>query len=166
MKNATKITAAFVAVAVAAVALTGCGVPSSERKNYEERQALATEYDRSASLELTNLKEKRAREDDPEAVRYLYLMNFGQIVGYYVTKGKVSSSASQIAPESEVIFVPGNSSVGGERFVTESAKDDGSYGQGDPGIFFFTSDGTMVETSLDYIQSDAPLSIDVPRLGG
>lgn len=49
----------------------------------------------------------------------------------------------------------------------DSAKDDGTYGNGDPGIFFFfTTDGIMVETDLNYIQTDAPLSIDVPRLGG
>ena len=28
------------------------------------------------------------------------------------------------------------------------------------------SDGTLVETSLDYIQSDNPLPVDTPRLGG
>ncbi|WDS52053.1 membrane protein [Microbacterium phage Caron] len=162
MKLATKITASLAALALGVVALAGCGV-TTEQANYEERKALATEYDRADSLELKNLKEKRSREDDPSAIRYLYLMSFGQIIGYYVTEGKVSSSGSQIAPESELIAPYSTSS---ERFVVESAKDDGSYGPGDPGIFFFTTEGVMVETSLDYIQSDAPLAIDVPRLGG
>jgi hypothetical protein len=153
-----KIIAATAAVALA-ITLAGC-TQTDENKAYDERKALAKEYDRDTSLELTNLEEKRKREDDPNAIRYLYLMNFGEVVGYYVTKGKVSSSGSQIAPETELV------SRWSEGFVVESAKDDGSYGASDPGIFFFTSDGVMVETSLDYIQSDAPLAIDVPRLGG
>lgn len=157
--------AAIGAVLVAAIALSGCTYSSTERANYDERKALAEQYDSSNSLELENLKEKREREDDPESIRYLYLMSFGQIVGYYVTQGKISSNGSQIAPESEVIYVPSTNGLSGERFLTESAQDDGSYGDGDPGVFFFTTDGTMVVTSLDYIQSDAPLAIDVPRLG-
>lgn len=38
----------------------------------------------------------------------------------------------------------------------------------DPGIFFFTTDGTMVHTSLDYLYSTTPLptNVNVPKLGG
>ena len=50
--------------------------------------------------------------------------------------------------------------------LTLQRKDDGTYGAGDPGNFFFTTDGVMVETSLDYIISNEPIAIDVPRLGG
>lgn len=159
MNTRTKVTATITALALAAVALTGCGA-TQEQKNYDERKALANEYDRSQSLELTNLKEKRSREDNPSAIRYVYVMSYAQIIGYYVAKGKISSSASQIAPETELV------SRWSEGFVVESAKDDGSYGPGDPGIFFFTTDGAMIETSLDYITSDVPINIDVPRLGG
>lgn len=156
MKKLAKSITAIALVASVGLGLTGCYT----NDEYQERKALQNEYDTSNSTELTNLKEKRAREDDPSAIRYLYLMNFGQIVGYYVTKGKISSNGSQISPEQEVIRYYG------EPNILDSAQDDGSYGASDPGIFFFTSDGVMVVTSLDYIQSDAPLAIDVPRLGG
>lgn len=142
------------------IGLTACANDGVDE--YQDRIELNKQYDKDESLELRNLQEKRDREDDPSAVRYLYLMSFGQIIGYYVTTGKVSSSASQIAPETEFV----RPCTGCDRSLVESPKDDGSYGEGDPGIFFFTSDGVMVETSLDYIQSDAPLAIDVPRLGG
>jgi hypothetical protein len=154
-----KFLAAFAALFLV-LGLAACSDQGVEE--YNERIALNDLYDRDESLELSNLQEKRDREDDPSAVRYLYLMSYGQVVGYYVTVGKVSSSASQIAPETEFV----RPCAGCERALVESPKDDGSYGQGDPGIFFFTSDGVMVETSLDYIQSDAPLAIDAPRLGG
>lgn len=139
---------------VAALTLTGCWGPSEVEKR---KQAQGTSQIKD-SLEKKNLERKRDREEKPDAERYLYLMNYGQIVGYYVTKGKVSSNGSQIGPESEVVW--SNSSG----YTLDSAKDDGTYGSGDPGIFFFTSDDVMVETSLDYIMSDQPLAIDVPRL--
>jgi hypothetical protein len=48
--------------------------------------------------------------------------------------------------------------------VLDSPKDDGSYGNGDPGIFFFTADGAYVETDINYITSNQPINIDVPLL--
>ena len=48
-----------------------------------------------------------------------------------------------------------------------SIGDDGSFGPnegGDRGVFFFTATGVMVETTLDWVYSDAPLQIDVPNL--
>ena len=151
MKTIAKIAAIALA---AALALTGCTAPTAN----EERKAAQQAAQIKDSLEKKNLEKKRAREEDPDSIRYLYLMNFGQIVGYYVTKGKISSNGSQIGPESEILYAHGSPNV------VDSAKDDGTYGVGDPGIFFFTTDDVMVETSLDYIQSDQPLAIDVPRL--
>ncbi len=139
-------------LAVFALALTGCTTENQARK---EAQAQSQIKD---SLEKANLIKKREREENPSAERYLYLYSFGQPIGYYITKGKISSNASQIGPDTEVIYAHS----GGH--VVDSAKDDGSYGNGDPGIFFFTSDDVMVETNFDYLQSDQPLAIDVPRL--
>lgn len=121
-------------------------------------QAQKASAPQGESLEIKNLKAKRTREENPDTTRYLYLMSFGKPVGYYITKGKISSNGSQIGPETEIINGGGNGNV------VDSAQDDGSYGAGDPGIFFFTSDGIMVVTDLDYIQSDQPLNIDVPLL--
>jgi hypothetical protein len=156
MKNKV---AATVALALAgALVLTGC-TGSDEYQDRKDKQKTVTLED---SLEISNLEAKLERENDPNAVRYVYLMNFGQIVGYYVIQGKVSSSGSQLAPEQEAI----RRCSGCDHLVLDSAQDDGTYGQGDPGIFFFLADGTMVSTTLDYIESDAPMPIDVPRLGG
>lgn len=134
---------------------TACGPSGLEKRNESQKTSQITN-----SLEKQNLTKKRDKEEDPSAVRYVYVMNFGQIVGFYVTQGKISSNGSQIGPETEVVWHNGSA------FTLDSAKDDSTYGTGDPGIFFFTTDGVMVETSLDYIMSDAPIAIDVPRLGG
>lgn len=156
MKNITKKLTVIALAGGLMLGATGCTA-----NEYQERKdAQAQTKPTGTTLGVKNLKEKMEREEDPNAIRYLYLMNYGKIVGYYVTQGKISSSGSQIAPEQEVIRYYG------EGNILDSAKDDGTYGEADPGVFFFTTDGTMVVTSLDYIQSDAPLGIDVPRLGG
>lgn len=149
-----RIITAIVLSAGLALTATGCETKATARD-----QAQASSQRSGESLEIKNLKAKRDREENPSTERYLYVMSFGKIIGYYVTKGKISSNGSQIGPELELA----NNSYR-DSTALDSAKDDGSYGDGDPGIFFFTADGTMVETNLDYIQSDAPLAIDVPRL--
>ena len=151
------IAATVAALAIAALALTGCTPTQRDSREAAQKAATSTTGD---SLELKNLKTKRDREENADSIRYLYLMSFGKPIGYYVTKGKISSNGSQIGPETEIVNGGGNGNV------VDSAQDDGSYGDGDPGIFFFTTDGVMVVTDLDYIQSDQPLAIDVPRLRG
>jgi hypothetical protein len=145
------------------VAVSGCTGGSTEDKARSQAQAAKAD---GPSLEKTNLEEKRKREEVADAVRYVYLMNYGQIVGYYVTKGKVSSSGSQATP-TDAVYWTCRDSHGCQPVVADGPQDDGSYGQGDPGIFFFLADGTMVVTSLDYIQSDRVLpGVNAPKLGG
>lgn len=145
----------IITITLAAALLIGATACTA---NDQRREAQQASQSQGESLEIKNLKKKKAREENAGILRYVYVMNYGQIVGYYVAKGKISSSGSQIGPETEII------SGGGNGNVVDSAKDDGSYGAGDPGIFFFTADDIMVETSLDYIVSDQPIAVDVPRL--
>lgn len=157
----SRITAAIAGLAViAALALTGC--TSSE---YDQRRDDQNSVTLDNSLGISNQEERLEREEDPNAIRYVYLMSKtagaeSPIVGYYVIKGKVSPAGTQLAPEQEIIC----RSTAESCQAVDSAKDDGTYGASDEGSFFFTSDGVLVETTLDYIQSDAPLAIDVPRL--
>lgn len=159
MKAITKKIATVSLIGLVSIgAMTGCVPKSAE---LVERENLQKQSAKGDSLELKNLAAKRDLENNPDTTRYVYIMNFGQIVGYYVAKGKISSSASQIAPEQDLIKTHEGAS---DRFILDSAKDDGSYGPGDPGIFFFTPQGNMIETSLDYIVSTQPMTLDVKRL--
>lgn len=144
-----------------AVFTAGCTGPSKEDL---AREAVQAQKNSGPSLEKSNLEEKRKREEVADAVRYVYLMNYGQIVGYYVTKGKISASGSQATPLDEIHWTC-RERHGCQPVTVDGPQDDGSYGDGDPGIFFFTADGTMVVTDLDYIQSDRVLPINVPKLG-
>lgn len=135
--------------------VTACGPTQRDQRAAAQNASQITN-----SLEKQNLKKKLDKEEDPNAIRYVYILSYANIIGYYVIQGKVSSSGSQIGPEQEIINGGGNGNV------LDSAQDDGTYGDGDPGVFFFTTDGTMVETSLDYIISDRPIAVNAPVLGG
>ena len=45
---------------------------------------------------------------------------------------------------------------------SELADIDGSYGENDNGIFFFTPDGKYVEWTGEYLFSDIPFEVDSP----
>jgi hypothetical protein len=154
-----KPAAIITALVASALVLAGC---RGADEGAEARAALQRQTTLANSLEKENLREKLERENNPNAVRYVYLISFAQPIGYYVIRGKVSSSGSQLAPEQEAVRMCGYNECW---TMTDSAQDDGTYGSGDPGIFFFLADGTMVSTTLDYIESDQPLPLQVPLLG-
>lgn len=142
--------------------LTACPGPTADD---QARAKLDAETAQGETLEKVNLKRKREREEDANAIRYVYLTTFGEPMGYWIAKGKISSSGSQRTPEQDVHYTCNNGNC--SHVVVDGAKDDGSFGAGDPGIFFFLTDGTMVETDYNYIISDRPLTaINVPLLGG
>jgi hypothetical protein len=147
---------------LAAIALV-LGLSACEDNDTAKQYKQGAKAADKRSLEKTNLERKLKLDDNPSIVGYVYIVSFAKPMGYYVIKGKVSSSGSQIAPESEIVDPCSGSYCPS---VVDGPQDDGTYGTGDPGIFFFLTNGTMVVTSLDYIYSTQPLPIDVPRLGG
>ena len=162
MSNLKKIRNTAIAL-VASIALlltlSGCTGSSEYQERKDQQQTTTLE----SSLGIDAQKKRLEREENANTVRYVYLMSFGQIVGYYVIQGGVYDAGTQLAPEQEIIC---RWSSAESCQAVDSARDNGTYGGDDGGVFFFTSDGTLVETSLDYIQSDNPLPIDTPRLGG
>lgn len=137
------------------------GLAACDASEYDQRKAKQETTTLKDSQALKNLEKRRERENDPNKVRYIYVVSFGKPFGYYVAKGNITSNAAQMAPEQEVIR-----GYGGDGYVLDSASDDNTYGGADPGIFFFTADGTMISTDLNYIQSDQPIAVyaDLPEL--
>jgi len=86
---------------------------------------------------------------------YIVLFIGNTTVGSFTVDGKVSSLNSFLTPDSE--YYTYGSSVN-----CWLADVDGSYGENDSGIFFFTVDGKYIEWSGDYLYSDIPMSIDSP----
>lgn len=155
-----KIIAALALVTVAVLGLTACGYSS----DYTERKEKQNEVTLDNSLGLDAQTERLSREDDVNAIRYVYLMAplDGRVLGYYTITGGVYGADTQLAPEQEIICrYSGESCVG-----VDSAKDNGTYGGNDVGVFFITTEGVLVETTLAYLQSDAPIPFygDAPKL--
>lgn len=111
-----------------------------------------------------NLAERLLRQNNPNKISYLYVLGgmTGKPIGYYVIKGKISSTQSQMTSSE---FELDHGSYG--QSVVEAPGDDGSYGPNEPGIFFFTTSGVMVQTDQGYILSDQLIPVgefDVPKL--
>lgn len=104
------------------------------------------------------------RWDKPSVATYVYLVSFGKVLGYYVADGKPASTKSYIMPEETIIEDPYGSFDAGGQLV--SAPDiDGTYGDNNPGIRFFTAEGTAVEWAGDgasYLYSDTPINFGYP----
>lgn len=134
------------------------------------QQAAAVPYPVSQltdSLERRNVRERLLRTNKPNATGYVYLLSMtGGYIGYYVVKGKVSSTQSQMTADQLIqpCSQGGDSGSGNCAAVVNAPGDDGSYGANEPGIYFFTSDGTMVTTSMPFIVSDQPLPVNAPKL--
>jgi len=167
-----KLSIALVAITfLCLVAVAAAGKPdwwSAQEKvsdQIAQTQISATPYPEAQmrdSLERDNLKARLLRFNKPDKVGYLYIMSFGKFVGYYAVKGKVSSTQSQMTNTTQTWDCGQDCDL-----AVDSIGDDGSFGTnegGDKGIFFFTTSGVLVETTLDWVYSDAPLTIQVPNL--
>lgn len=180
-----KYIAIILAIIVGAFALTACDTGASSKSTKATTKAIrATQNEgvdaftnqRNAvpypevqlrnSLERANLRERLLRFNKPNKIGYVYLMSFGRVIGYYVIKGKISSTESQMTNATWITkwVCPGNCSdtVG----AVDAAGDDGSFGPNEHMVFFFTAGGAMIqvpEESAYY--SDQPWSLNgIPQL--
>lgn len=157
-------------------ALAGCDEPSGSvvdmQKTVQNANALQenqpTPTDIEYSLERYNLirraywvngqREKAMSLPCPIAdipLGYVVLfMDNGGVVGRFCVQGKVSSLNSFLTPDSEYYSASYN--------IRWLADVDGSYGENDNGIFFFTPDGKYIEWSGCYLYSDIPFVVSNP----
>lgn len=160
--------------------LSACGEPSGQHQDMvstldtvsELQQRQPTPTDLDFSLERYNLirraywvngqREKAAavvcQVEKPLGYIVLFTES-GSVVGRFVVDGKVSSLNSYLTPDSEEY------SSNYSRWIADV---DGSYGENDAGIFFFTPDGKYVEWTGTYLYSDIPFEVDDPvvKVGG
>ncbi len=106
------------------------------------------------SLERENINKRTSLWNDKNKVSYIYLIDFGKIMAFYIIKGKVSSVNSQITNPEQLVRA--------HSMTLPSPAEDGSYGTNGDAIFFYTTDGTYVETPLDYVLVDKPLKMSTP----
>ena len=88
---------------------------------------------------------------------YIVLFSGNTVVGSFTVDGKVSSLNSFLTPSNEEKYYNNGATIN-----TELPDIDGSYGENDNGIFFFTTDGKYVEWTGTYLYSDIPMQVDAP----
>lgn len=82
----------------------------------------------------------------------------GDIIGQFTVDGKVTSLNSYLTPDSEYYeLVYGGSYSRANNWMPDV---DGSYGENDQGIFFFTTDGKYIEWTGTYLYSDIPFNVE------
>lgn len=84
------------------------------------------------------------------------LTDNGGVVGRFIVDGKVSSLNSYLTPDSEC--------YSSSSYINWVADVDGSYGENDNGIFFFTPDGKYIEWTGTYLYSDIPFEVEVETI--
>ena len=166
-----KIVSIILVLVFATCIFTGCDIEETDAmrqrevaSNLEKAQPTPTDID--YSLERYNLsrraywvngqREKALSLECPvdKPLGYVILLtDNGGILGSFVVDGKVSSLNSFLTPDSEF--------VGSGKVLADV---DGSYGENDAGIFFFTPDGKYLEWTGTYLYSDIPFEIDEPIL--
>ena len=88
----------------------------------------------------------------------LFLEN-GSCVGKFIVDGKVSSLNSFLTPSTDYEKRTYSSAIGSSVYEVELPDVDGSYGENDNGIFFFTPDGKYIEWTGTYLYSDIPFEV-------
>ena len=85
---------------------------------------------------------------------YIVLFAGNTVVDRFVVDGKVSSLNSYLTPDST--YYSSSSTINWLADV------DGSYGENDNGIFFFTPSGNYIEWTGEYLYSDIPFEVENP----
>lgn len=99
----------------------------------------------------------------------ILLTENGSVLGRFTVDGKVTSLNSFLTPDSEAYEGNGGyvsrDNTSKSSYVNDWLADvDGSFGENDAGIFFFTTDGRYIEWSGQYLYSDIPFEIEDPIL--
>ncbi len=180
------ITMVLAITIIGTVIFTGCDVVSatngtkadvqntqSVAANLQERQPTPSDID--YSLERYNLirraywvngQREKANTlvcEVEKPLGYIVLVTeSGAVINKFVVDGKVSSLNSYLTPDSE------HYEQDMDRAMLEDndwlADVDGSYGENDNGIFFFTPDGKYVEWTGTYLYSDIPFEVENPTI--
>ena len=174
MKKFIRIAAVICALCII-LCLTGCSEPSGSYKDSINTKENAnrlqdnqpTPTDIEYSLERYNLTRRaywvNGQREKANALvcpiekplgYVILLTESGSVVGKFTVDGKVSSLNSFLTPDSDYYSCSATN-----KWLADV---DGSYGENDNGIFFFTPDGKYVEWSGIYLYSDIPFEVDTP----
>jgi hypothetical protein len=144
------------------------GKAKAQREDVSAAQEAAVPYPAAElknPLDRKQLADRLRRNNNPNAISYLYILsNTGTPIGYFVLKGKLTSTESSLLPTDMIIDA---CNKGGEYCpeVVQGGGDDGTYGSNENAVFGFTAQGVMITIRAEnWFQSDAPIALNVPDL--
>jgi hypothetical protein len=165
----------LVAVAIVSVLVFAACSPAGPEKGsaQDETQKVTEDYSQAAIdavpypleqmkaggwLERRNVRERLVRYADQNKISYIYLFSEqGQLIANYTIQGKVSNASSQLTTATQLIDGCGSGCY--ELIGIDAPMDDGTWGPSEDAIFFFTTDGVMVQWNGPYVLADAPLNL-------
>lgn len=189
MKNIKKLLSVITIVGMVFLLTTGCDIDDTDTEKDVSNtlqigdklvKAQPTPTDIDYSLERYNLikraywvngmRDKARALPSPIAdmpLGYIVLLTeSGSVVGRFVVDGKVTSLNSYLTPDSQYYECSGDYCPGSDSFMNNENNwlpdVDGSYGENDKGIFFFTTDGKYIEWTGTYLYSDIPFDVSNP----
>jgi len=156
-------------VLIFTISIAGCSVDKqrSYRNNTVGTEARMTEENQKRLLnrqppiqidfsdERDNINKRNVELSDPNKIGYVYLVSYGKVMAFYIIKGKVSSMQSRLTTNMQMVSDPERSG----NMLMESPDFDGTYGQSEQGIFFYTTDGVLVQWNGEYMYSAQPLKL-------
>ena len=123
-------------------------------------------YRLTHSVERDNINARLKLANDPNQIMWVYcLSDMGNVILGSPVRGKVSSSRKRLEPKtgsgtdgSHVVGI-----IGDNRYLTDELMGaDGTYGESDDYVYWFTPEGQYFQWSGRYIESNAPLKLDRP----
>lgn len=180
MKMSTILTysSLFASIFVASITLSGCNETSTAQPSASVQNQVRVEQNQQKlqkaqpaptldiSLERANLIERAQRLNKQNAMGYITLLSYGRVIASYPIRGKATSlnaylQSSQALVKDDKCEAAVGSSWTCPGQVIEQPDIDGTYGNNDNGIFFFTADtNTYVEWNDKYLYSDAPIKVN------
>ena len=157
--------------------LSGYFLLSSAESCNPDQRVLQMNRDQAAvkidhSVERDSINKRLQLANDPTQIMWLYaLSDVGTVVMNSPVVGKVSSSGKRLEPKTGTYLNSDGCAQGtlayvaGEPYCTQEIMGaDGTYGDSDSYIYWFTPEGQYFQWSGKYIVSNAPLKIEKPIL--
>lgn len=149
----------------------GASTPTDTQSVADNQHKLSTAVplpQLSNSLERANISKRLTTFDDPAKISYIYLTSYGKVMAFYTVKGKVTSGTKRLTNPQRAIDDCGGliNLDGGDGWgctsstvTVDSPELDGTYGSSGNYIYFWTTDGTYVQWSGEYMLADQPLQL-------
>lgn len=153
-----------------ALLCSGCDLDDKANRNIQAEKAAAAAESISftENAEIDNIKKRLNLTADPGKLGFIMLLNqAGQPILYEGVKGKVTSGGKRLREPDRVDdhygYGKGSFKVTGY-WLRAAPSDEGTWGNSNPYIYYWNTDGVYRQWSGDYLYSDQPIRLRVEPL--